>query len=145
MSMWWEPFNERARRTVVLAQMVAERLGSNYIGTGHLLLGIITARGSHAAIVLEALGAGSLSKVREGVEAIVSPDGRTGPDEMNFTPCAERAIQFAAQEAARLSHVADTDYLLLGLISEGDFVAARVLTDLGVAPAEVRVQLGKSA
>lgn len=141
MSMWWEPFNERARRSVILAQLEAERHGRNHIGTGHMLLGIICESMSHAAQVLEALGVGPLAKARQEVEAIVCPDGPAGPEEMNFTPCAQRAIRFAAQEAGRFNHVADTGYLLLGLLSESEGEATRVMTNLAVDPAEVRAQI----
>jgi ATP-dependent Clp protease ATP-binding subunit ClpC len=121
--------------------MEAERLSNDYIGTGHMLLGIIMEGGSVAAKVLDTLGVGSFAKVREEVEAIVGRGGQTVPQEMSFTPCAQRAIQFAAQEAGLLSHSADTGYLLLGLITETEGVATRVLTNLGIDPAEVRVQI----
>ncbi|HEY5095963.1 MAG TPA: ATP-dependent Clp protease ATP-binding subunit [Candidatus Eremiobacteraceae bacterium] len=139
MSMW-EPFTERARRSIVLAQEEAQRLGNNYIGTEHILLGIISEGESLAAKVLETLGV-NLAKVRAEVEAIVGRGGQTVQQEMVFTPRAKRVIELAFEEARQLSHnYIGTEHLLLGLIREGEGVAARVLTNLGVDPAKVRVQ-----
>ncbi len=136
----WEPFTERARRSIVLAQEEAQRLGNNYIGTEHILLGIISEGESLAAKVLESLGV-NLSKVRQEVEAIVGRGGQTVQQEMVFTPRAKRVIELAFEEARQLNHnYIGTEHLLLGLIREGEGVAARVLTNLGVDPAKVRVQ-----
>jgi len=139
MSMW-EPFTERARRSIVLAQEEAQRLGNNYIGTEHILLGIISEGESLAAKVLESLGV-NLAKVRQEVEAIVGRGGQTVQQEMVFTPRAKRVIELAFEEARQLNHnYIGTEHLLLGLIREGEGVAARVLANLGVDPAKVRVQ-----
>src|SRR5665213_2191027 len=139
MSMW-EPFTERARRSIVLAQEEAQRLGNNYIGTEHILLGIISEGESLAAKVLETLGV-NLAKVRQEVEAIVGRGGQTVQQEMVFTPRAKRVIELAFEEARQLNHnYIGTEHLLLGLIREGEGVAARVLTNLGVDQAKVRVQ-----
>src|ERR1035437_6825231 len=139
MSMW-EPFTERARRSIVLAQEEAQRLGNNYIRTEHILLGIISEGESLAAKVLETLGV-NLAKVRQEVEAIVGRGGQTVQQEMVFTPRAKRVIELAFEEARQLNHnYIGTEHLLLGLIREGEGVAARVLTNLGVDPAKVRVQ-----
>jgi len=139
MSMW-EPFTERARRSIVLAQEEAQRLGNNYIGTEHILLGIISEGESLAAKVLETLGV-NLAKVRQEVEAIVGRGGQTVQQEMVFTPRAKRVIELAFEEARQLNHnYIGTEHLLLGLIREGEGVAARVLTNLGVDPAKVRLQ-----
>src|SRR3984893_1729372 len=139
MSMW-EPFTERARRSIVLAQEEAQRLGNNYIGTEHILLGIISEGESLAAKVLETLGV-NLAKVRAEVEAIVGRGGQTVQQEMVFTPRAKRVIELAFEEARQLSHnYIGTEHLLLGLIREGEGVAARVLTNLRLDPAQVRVQ-----
>jgi ATP-dependent Clp protease ATP-binding subunit ClpC len=136
----WEPFTERARRSIVLAQEEAQRLGNNYIGTEHILLGIISEGESLAAKVLETLGV-NLAKVRAEVEAIVGRGGQTVQQEMVFTPRAKRVIELAFEEARQLNHnYIGTEHLLLGLIREGEGVAARVLTNLGVDPAKVRVQ-----
>src|ERR1700724_72705 len=127
MSMW-EPFTERARRSIVLAQEEAQRLGNNYIGTEHILLGIISEGESLAAKVLETLGV-NLAKVRAEVEAIVGRGGQTVQQEMVFTPRAKRVIELAFEEARQLNHnYIGTEHLLLGLIREGEGVAARVLT-----------------
>ncbi len=136
----WEPFTERARRSIVLAQEEAQRLGNNYIGTEHILLGIISEGESLAAKVLESLGV-NLAKVRQEVEAIVGRGGQTVQQEMVFTPRAKRVIELAFEEARQLNHnYIGTEHLLLGLIREGEGVAARVLTNLGIDPAKVRVQ-----
>ncbi|MBV8263305.1 MAG: ATP-dependent Clp protease ATP-binding subunit, partial [Candidatus Eremiobacteraeota bacterium] len=115
-------------------------LGNNYIGTEHILLGIISEGESLAAKVLETLGV-NLAKVRAEVEAIVGRGGQTVQQEMVFTPRAKRVIELAFEEARQLNHnYIGTEHLLLGLIREGEGVAARVLTNLGVDPAKVRVQ-----
>ena len=136
----WEPFTERARRSIVLAQEEAQRLGNNYIGTEHILLGIISEGESLAAKVLESLGV-NLAKVRQEVEAIVGRGGQTVQQEIVFTPRAKLVIELAFEEARQLNHnYIGTEHLLLGLIREGEGVAARVLTNLGVDPAKVRLQ-----
>jgi ATP-dependent Clp protease ATP-binding subunit ClpC len=131
MSMW-EPFTERARRAVVLAQEESQRLGNNYIGTEHLLLGIISEGESSAAKVLESMGV-SLAKVRSEVEAIVGIGKSVVHSEMVFTPRAKRVVELAFEEARRMNNnYVATEHLLLGLIREGDGVAGRVLINLGV-------------
>ena len=111
MSMW-EPFTERARRSIVLAQEEAQRLGNNYIGTEHILLGIISEGESLAAKVLETLGV-NLAKVRQEVEAIVGRGGQTVQQEMVFTPRAKRVIELAFEEARQLNHnYIGTEHLL---------------------------------
>ena len=139
----WEPFTERARRSIVLAQEEAQRLGNNYIGTEHLLLGIISEGESVAAKVLENLGVG-LQKVRSEVEAIVGKGGPTAQQEMVFTPRAKRVIELAFEEARALAHnYIGTEHLLLGLVREGEGVAARVLSNLGVDPSKIRAEITK--
>jgi len=139
----WEPFTERARRSIVLAQEEAQRLGNNYIGTEHLLLGIISEGESVAAKVLENLGI-SLQKVRQEVESLVGKGGKTTQQEMVFTPRAKRVIELAFEEARGLTHnYIGTEHLLLGLIREGEGVAARVLSNLGVEPAKIRAEITK--
>ncbi len=139
----WEPFTERARRSIVLAQEEAQRLGNNYIGTEHLLLGIISEGESVAAKVLENLGV-NLQKVRGEVEAIVGKGSQTTQHEMVFTPRAKRVIELAFEEARALAHnYIGTEHLLLGLVREGEGVAARVLSNLGVDPAKIRAEITK--
>jgi len=137
----WEPFTERARRSIVLAQEEAQRLGNNYIGTEHLLLGIISEGESVAAKVLENLDV-SLKKVRQEVESIVGKGGKTSLEEMVFTPRAKRVIELAFEEARNLAHnYIGTEHLLLGLVREGEGVAARVLANLGVDTEKIRDQI----
>ena len=139
----WEPFTERARRSIVLAQEEAQRLGNNYIGTEHLLLGIISEGESVAAKVLENLNV-NLQKVRGEVEAIVGKGSQTTQQEMVFTPRAKRVIELAFEEARALAHnYIGTEHLLLGLVREGEGVAARVLSNLGVDPAKIRSEITK--
>ena len=136
-----EPLTERAKRSIVLAQEEAQRLGNNYIGTEHLLLGIISEGESVAAKVLENLGI-NLQKVRGEVEAIVGKGNPASQQEMVFTPRAKRVIELAFEEARALAHnYIGTEHLLLGLVREGEGVAARVLFDLGVDPAKLRSEL----
>jgi ATP-dependent Clp protease ATP-binding subunit ClpC len=139
----WEPFTERARRSIVLAQEEAQRLGNNYIGTEHLLLGIISEGESVAAKVLENLGI-NLQKVRGEVESIVGKGNASSQQEMVFTPRAKRVIELAFEEARALAHnYIGTEHLLLGLVREGEGVAARVLTNLGVDPSKIRSEITK--
>ena len=140
MSMW-EPFTERARRSIVLAQEEAQRLGNNYIGTEHILLGIISEGESLAAKVLETLGV-NLAKVRQEVEAIVGRGGQTVQQEMVFTPRAKRVIELAFEEARRLNHgYLGTEHLLLGVARQTDGVGARTLASLGLTEASIRAEL----
>jgi len=139
----WEPFTERARRSIVLAQEEAQRLGNNYIGTEHLLLGIISEGESVAAKVLENLGI-NLQKVRGEVESIVGKGNASSQQEMVFTPRAKRVIELAFEEARALAHnYIGTEHLLLGLVREGEGVAARVLSNLGVDPSKIRSEITK--
>ncbi|MFN8610510.1 MAG: ATP-dependent Clp protease ATP-binding subunit [Vulcanimicrobiota bacterium] len=139
----WEPFTERARRSIVLAQEEAQRLGNNYIGTEHLLLGIISEGESVAAKVLENLGI-NLQKVRGEVESIVGKGTASSQQEMVFTPRAKRVIELAFEEARALAHnYIGTEHLLLGLVREGEGVAARVLSNLGVDPSKIRSEITK--
>lgn len=139
----WEPFTERARKSIVLAQEEAQRLGNNYIGTEHLLLGIISEGESVAARVLENLGV-SLKIVRSEVESIVGKGGKPTNQEMVFTPRAKRVIELAFEEARNLNHsYIGTEHLLLGLVKEGEGVAARVLSNLGVDPGKIRAEITK--
>lgn len=139
----WEPFTERARRSIILAQEEAQRLGNNYVGTEHLLLGIISEGESVAAKVLEALGI-NLQNVRTEVEGIVGKGTYKGGADMAFTPRAKKVIELAFEEARTLGHnYIGTEHLLLGLVREGEGVAARVLSNLGVDPVKVREQISQ--
>jgi ATP-dependent Clp protease ATP-binding subunit ClpC len=137
MSMW-EPFTEGARRSIVLAQEEARRLGSNAIGTEHLLLGIVAGE-NLAAKVLTTLGF-DLTKIRANAEAIVG-QGAGSPENMVFTPRAKRVIEFAFEEARKLNYnYVGTETLLLGLVREGGGVAGRVLKDVGADLESLRAQ-----
>src|SRR6201989_416463 len=136
----WQRFTERARKVVFYAQEEAGRLDENYVSTEHLLLGLVRENDSVAARILDRLGI-SLGRIRSEIERQgARGDGRLGQD-MQLTPRAKRVIDLAYDEARQLNHnYIGTEHLLLGLIREGEGVAARVLTNLGVDPAKVRVQ-----
>src|SRR5947207_11629200 len=128
----WQRFTERARRVVFFAQEEAARLGENYVGTEHLLLGLLRENDSVAARILDHLGI-ALGQVRASVEKQVTPGhGNLGQD-MQLTPRAKRVIDLAYEEARQLNNnYIGTEHLLLGLIREGDGLAARVLVSLDV-------------
>src|SRR5919199_558172 len=128
----WQRFTERARRVVFFAQEEAARLGENYVGTEHLLLGLVRENDSVAARILERLGV-NLTRVRQEIERQVSRgDGRLG-QEMQLTPRAKRVIDLAYEEARTLTNnYIGTEHLLLGLIRESEGIAGRVLARLGV-------------
>src|SRR5690242_13963424 len=127
----WQRFTERARRVVFFAQEEAARLGENYVGTEHLLLGLIREADSVAARILDRLNI-PLGRIRADIERQVTRGhGNLGQD-MQLTPRAKRVIDLAYEEARQLEHnYIGTEHLLLGLIREGDGLAARVLLKLG--------------
>src|SRR5438445_4005100 len=127
----WQRFTERARRVVFFAQEEAARVGENYVGTEHLLLGLVREDDSVAARILDRLGV-PLGRVRSEIERQVTRGhGNLGPD-MQLTPRAKRMIDLAYEEARQLNNnYMGTEHLLLGLIREGDGLAARVLVKLG--------------
>ena len=128
----WQRFTERARRVVFFAQEEAGRLGENYVSTEHLLLGLVRENDSVAARILDRMGV-SLGRIRSEIERQVTRgDGRLGSD-MQLTPRAKRVIDLAYDEARSLNNnYIGTEHLLLGLIREGEGMAARVLQRLGV-------------
>jgi hypothetical protein len=129
----WQRFTERARRVVFFAQEEAGRLGENYVGTEHLLLGILRENDTVAARVLNQLGA-SVSDMRADVEQQCSQGtGQLGQD-MQLTPSAKRTIDISYEQATKLNNnYIGTEHLLLGLIiSPGDTLAARVLAKAGI-------------
>ena len=128
----WQRFTERARRVVFFAQEEAGRLGENYVSTEHLLLGLVRENDSVAARILDRMGV-SLGRIRSEIERQVTRgDGRLGQD-MQLTPRAKRVIDLAYDEARNLNNnYIGTEHLLLGLIREGEGMAARVLQRLGV-------------
>ena len=137
----WEPFTERARRAIVLAQEEAQRLGNNYIATEHILLGIVSEGECLAAQTLETFGI-NLAKVRGEVEAIVGRGSQSIHQDMVFTPRSKRVIELAFEEARRFNHnYIGTEHLLLALLREQEGVAARILTNLGVDTESARTTI----
>jgi Clp amino terminal domain, pathogenicity island component len=128
----WQRFTERARRVVFFAQEEAARLGENYVGTEHLLLGLVRESDHVAARILDALGV-SLGAIRAGVEKQVTRgQGNLGQD-MQLTPRAKRVVDLAYEEARRLNNnYIGTEHLLLGLVAEEEGLGARVLLAQGV-------------
>jgi ATP-dependent Clp protease ATP-binding subunit ClpC len=137
----FERFTDRARRVVVLAQEEARMLNHNYIGTEHILLGLIHEGEGVAAKALESLGI-SLEGVREQVEEIIG-QGQTAPaGHIPFTPRAKKVLELSLREALQLGHnYIGTEHILLGLIREGEGVAAQVLQKLGADLNRVRTQV----
>ena len=132
MSSRFEKFSERARRALTYAQEEAQRFNHNYIGTEHILLGLVRESEGVAAKVLTNLDV-DLNKVRSAVEFIIGRGGKTGSAEVGLTPRAKRVIELAVDEARRLNHsYVGTEHLLLGLLREEGGVAGGVLESLGV-------------
>lgn len=137
----WQRFTERARRVVSFAEEEAERLGENPVGTAHLLLGLIRERDSVSARVLERLGI-SLDRVRMELEQRANPRDTPPGEERPLSPRSERVIELAYEEARRLhNNYVGTEHLLLGLIHEGEGVAARILESLGASLERTRREL----
>jgi ATP-dependent Clp protease ATP-binding subunit ClpA len=137
----FERFTERARRAVVLAQEEARKLDHGYIGTEHLLLGLIREGEGVAAKALESLGI-SLKTVREQVVARVGRGQRPPSGHIPFTDRAKRVLELSLRESGQLGHrYIGTEHILLGLVAEGDGVAAQVLTGLGADLERVRQQV----
>ncbi len=140
MSSRFEKFTERARKVLTLAQEEAQRFNHNYIGTEHILLGLVQEGEGVAAKVLSNLGV-ALDNVRSAVEFIIGRGERAVSGEIGLTPRAKRVIELAVDEARRLNHnYIGTEHLLLGLLREGEGVAASVLESLGVSLDKVRAE-----
>ncbi len=136
----FEKFTERARKVLSLAQEEAQRFNHNYIGTEHLLLGLVREGDGVAAKVLSNLGV-ELNKVRSAVEFIIGRGDRIVLGDIGLTPRAKKVIELAVDEARRLNHhYIGTEHLLLGLVREGEGIAAGVLESLGVNLEKVRTQ-----
>src|SRR2546430_15897267 len=136
----FDKFTERARRVLTLAQEEAQRFNHNYIGPEHLLLGLIRGQDGVAAKVLANLGV-ELNKVRSAVEFIIGRGDRAVLGEIGLTPRAKKVIQLAVDEARRINHhYIGTEHLLLGLVREGEGIAAGVLESLGVNLERVRAE-----
>ena len=137
----FERFTDRARRVVVLAQEEARMLNHNYIGTEHILLGLIHEGEGVAAKALESLGI-SLDAVRQQVEEIIGQGQQAPSGHIPFTPRAKKVLELSLREALQLGHnYIGTEHILLGLIREGDGVAAQVLVKLGADLNRVRQQV----
>ncbi len=137
----FERFTDRARRVVVLAQEEARLLNHNYIGTEHILLGLIHEGEGVAAKALESLGI-SLEAVRQQVEEIIGTGGTSPSGHIPFTPRAKKVLELSLREALQLGHnYIGTEHILLGLIREGEGVAAQVLVKLGADLSRVRQQV----
>jgi len=131
-------FNQRARRVLQIANDEAERLSHNYIGTEHLLLGIVKEENGIAGRVLRELGA-KPDRVAEMVERMTGAGRRASSGKLDLTPRTKQVLEFAVEEARKLSHAyIGTEHLLLGLIRHGDGVAIDVLRQLGLTPDRIR-------
>lgn len=137
----FERFTERARRVVLLAQEEAKRLNHSAVGTEHILLGIIREGEGVASKTLESLNI-SPGRLRAEIESAIGRGDRAPYEEVAFTPRAKSVLELALDEARRLGHnYIGTEHLLLGLIREGEGVAARVLEGMGADLERVRAQV----
>ena len=137
----FERFTDRARRVVVAAQDEARALGHDYIGTEHLLLGLIHEGGGVGAKALESLGIGA-EGLRERVVTIVGTGQHAVAGHIPFTPQAKQVLRLSLSEALRFGHnYIGTEHVLLGLIQEKDGVAAQVLADAGADLGRVRAEV----
>jgi ATP-dependent Clp protease ATP-binding subunit ClpC len=137
----FERFTDRSRRVLVLAQEEARDLTSAFIGTEHLLLGLIREREGIAAKVLDTLGV-TYEEVREKVELAFDTNNNPSSGSPPFTPRVKKVLEFSLREALQLGHsYVGTEHLLLGLVREGNGVAAGILDDLGAELTRVRTQV----
>ena len=144
MSPLFDKYTDRAKRVLMLAQEEARRFNHNYIGTEHLLLGLVREGEGIAAKVLYDMGV-DLTKVRSAVEFIIGRGERVNVGDISLTPRAKKVIELAAEEARRLGHnYIGTEHLLLGLVREGEGIAAGVLESLGVSLEKVRQKVIQS-
>ena len=140
MGSRFEKFSERARKVLSLAQEEAQRFNHNYIGTEHILLGLVRETEGVAARVLANLGV-DLNKVRSAVEFIIGRGDKPAQGEIGLTPRAKKVVELAVDEARRMNHTyIGTEHLLIGLLREGEGVAAGVLESLGVNLEKVRAE-----
>src|SRR5687768_3492601 len=138
----FDRFNDRAKRVLALAQDEAIRFNHNYIGTEHLLLGLVREGEGAAPAVRDSLGV-ELSKVRTAVEFIIGRgDSTTSPSEITLSPRTKKVIELAIDEARKLGHShVGTEHLLLGLVREAGHIGTNVLESLGVSLEKVRHQV----
>jgi ATP-dependent Clp protease ATP-binding subunit ClpC len=143
MASRFEKFSERARRVLTLAQEEAQRFNHSYIGTEHILLGLVREEDGVAAKVLTNLGV-SLSKVRSAVEFIIGRGEKPNTGQIGLTPRAKRVIELAIDEARQFGHnYIGTEHLLLGLLHEGEGVAAGVLDSFGITLERARAETAR--
>jgi ATP-dependent Clp protease ATP-binding subunit ClpC len=134
----FERFTDRARRAIVLAQEESRILNHNYIGTEHLLLGLIHEGEGAAGRALKAVGV-NLERVREEVLAVIGRGTDRPSGHIPFTPRAKKVLEFTLREATRLgANYLDTEHILLGLLREGDGVGVQVLSRLGIDLKQLR-------
>jgi Clp amino terminal domain, pathogenicity island component len=137
----FERFTEAARSVVVLAQDEARTLKHNYIGTEHILLGLLREEAGLAARALESLGV-TLERTRAEVLKLVGSDEEVTPGQIPFTPRAKKVLELALREALSLGHnYIGTEHILLGLLGETEGVAARILVDFGADAEKVRTEV----
>src|SRR5205814_4536276 len=138
----FDRFNDRAKRVLALAQDEAIRFNHNYIGTEHLLLGLVREGEGVAARVLDSLGV-ELSKVRTAVEFIIGRgDQTTSPSEITLSPRTKKVIELAIDESRRMGQPQlGPEHILLGLVREGEGIASGVIESLGVTLSAVRTRL----
>jgi ATP-dependent Clp protease ATP-binding subunit ClpC len=137
----FEKFSDRARRVVVLSQEEARLLNHNYIGTEHILLGLVHEGEGVAARTLGSLNI-SLDAVRREVEEIIGQGGSPPGEHIPFTPRAKKVLELSLREAIQLGHnYIGTEHILLGLLREGEGVACQVLVELGASLPKVRARV----
>ena len=140
MGSRFEKFSERALRVLSLAQEQAQRFNHNYIGTEHILLGLVLETEGVAAGVLSSLSV-DLNKVRSGVEFIIGRGEKPAQGEIGLTTSAKKVVELAVDEARQMNHTyIGTEHLLIGLLGEGEGVAAGVPERLGVTLDKVRAE-----
>ncbi|WP_179948133.1 ATP-dependent Clp protease ATP-binding subunit [Geosporobacter ferrireducens] len=136
-------FTERAQKVILLAQEEAQQLRHNYVGTEHLLVGLVKEGEGIAAKVLTSMGA-SLEQLKEKIEQVIGIGEEEGTQLLGFTPRTKRVFELSFAEARRLGHsYIGTEHLLLGLIREGEGIAAKILVDSGVNLAKAREEIMK--
>jgi len=139
----FERFTERAKKVLTLAQNEAERSGHSYIGTEHLLLGLLRENEGLAGRVLANLGV-EMGQVRDAIESVLGRNERILIQQIIPTSRVKRVIELSFEQARQMGHnYVGTEHILLGLIVEGDGIAAHVLADLGVTEAAVRTEIDR--
>ena len=138
----FDKFTDRARKIIALAQKEAERFSHDYIGTEHILLGLVKEGSGVAVTALNNLGV-DVDKVRNEVEKLVTPQSTDGPSTpLPFTPQAKKVLELASEEARHLGHpYIGTEHILLGLLRENESVAAQVLINLDLKLEDVRAEI----